>query len=130
MSETTNNELPEDRQTKRGSEFNDLLADLSPRQDKCKGAIYKVDVQHCRTERGILFSVRLNKMKRMSCGGCKDCGAIEDELNEIDPTIWPILDIEKCKHGELYTLEYCNISTDWETGYADSWDLRAAKYSD
>ena len=106
-----------------------LLADLSPEQENCKGMVFKADVQHCRTERGVLFSVRLNKMKRMSCPGCINCGGTEDSLSEIDPEIWSILDIEKCKHGKLYTLEYCNIRTDWETGYVDSFDLRAVEYS-
>ena len=127
MNEQKNAEVSK---TAKGSKstLNDLLADLSPKQDKCKGMIFKADVQHCRTERGILFSVRLNKMKRISCPGCMSCGATEDSLSEIDPKIWPILDIEKCKHGKLYILEYCNIATDWETGYVDSWDLRAVEY--
>ena len=111
------------------STLNDLLADLTPKVDKCRGAIFKGDVQHCKTERGVLYSIRLNKMQRLSCKGCEQCMAAEDEFGEIDPEHWPILGIEKVKHGKLYTIEYCNIQTDWETGYADSWDLRAVEYS-
>lgn len=111
------------------STLNDLLVDLSLEVDKCRGAIFKADVQHCKTQRGVLLSIRLNKMKRLSCKGCEKCMAAEDEFNQIDAEHWPILDIEKVKHGKLYTIEYCNIKTDWETGHADSWDLRAVEYS-
>lgn len=101
----------------------------APKVDKCRGAIFKADVQHCKTERGILFSIRLNKVKRLSCKGCEQCMVLEDEFGEIDPEYRPILDVKKVKHGKLYTIEYCNILTDCETGYADSWDLRVVEYS-
>ena len=95
---------------------------------KCRGIIFKADVQHCKTKRGVLFSVRFNKMKKMSCLGCEHCMGLEDQFNEIDWGYWPILDIEKVKDGKLYTIEYCNIQKELETGYADSWDLRMKEY--
>lgn len=91
---------------------------------KCRGIVYRADVQHCKTERGVMFSVRLNKMKRMSCPGCERCAYLEDDLGEIDPVHWPVIGIEKAEHGRLYTIDIVNISTDWESGHADAWDLK------
>ncbi len=94
----------------------------------CKGTIYKADVQHCVTKKGVLFSVRLNKMKRLSCKGCEHCGWLDDELSEIDPEVWPIIDIQDVEHGKLYVINVTNIAKDWETGFADSWDLKVNEY--
>lgn len=89
--------------------------------------VYKADVQHCQTVKGVLFSVRLNKVKKLSCPGCAYCGAIEDDLSNIGVD-WPIIGIEACEHGKLYTISECNISKDWETGVVDDWDLKVTEY--
>jgi len=98
--------------------------------NKCKGIIYRADVQHCRTAKGVMLSFRLNKLKKKSCSGCDTCMADEDQLSEIDINIWPLIDIEKIKHGKLYKIEYCNMYIDYETGYADSWDLKVVEVNE
>jgi hypothetical protein len=97
------------------------------KQSECKGVFFRADVSHCETKKGILFSVRLNLLKRKSCPGCRVCGWLFDSLGEIDRDYWPIIGIESCKHSKLYALQVCNISTDWETGIADSWDLKVVE---
>ena len=98
-------------------------------KESCNGIIYKADVQHCSTARGVLFSIRLNKMKRLSCPGCKQCGFIEDDLGMVS-LIWPIIGIEKAEHNKLYALVPCNESRDYESGYIDSWDLKLVGYDE
>lgn len=61
------------------------------------------------------------KLKKMSCTGCDKCGWIDDDLSEAinnNTFIWP----KNPKHMGIYSPKIANISTDWETGYADGWD--------
>lgn len=112
----------------RGDPVADLLkAKNSISSNSCKGQIFRADVQMCMTKRGVMFSVRLNKLKRMSCPGCEYCSWITDDLSEIDPDHWPIIGIESAEHGKLYTLEMCNVGRDYETGMVDEWDLRVVE---
>jgi len=105
-----------------------LILDIEPVQEnQCKGDIFKANVSLCKTERGVLFSVRLNKMKRLSCPGCKYCGWLDDDLNELDPERFPLLGIENVEHGKLYTITTTNVSRDFETGWIDSWDLEVVE---
>jgi len=97
--------------------------------EQCKGLVYRANVQHCRTKQGILFSVRLNKLKKKSCFGCEECECIEDQLSEISYD-WPLINIETVEHGKLYTIGFTNISRDWETGVVDEWDLEVIPYKE
>ena len=96
---------------------------------KQRRVVYKADVQHCTTKRGVLFSVRLNKMARMSCKGCDRCGGLADDLSNINAN-WSIIGIESAKSGKLYEIKMVNMSTDWETGYVDEWDLQLVPYEE
>lgn len=107
-----------------------LDAEVEVSKEQCKGVVFKADVQHCRTQRGVLFSIRLNKMKRMSCTGCAYCWWLDEDLSNIDSEYWPIIDIEKAEHGKLYTIEMCNVGRDWESGHVDSWDLKLVPYEE
>ena len=88
----------------------------------CKGRVFKADVSHCRTKKGVLFCVRLNELKRKSCSGCPECGWIDDSFGELSSD-WPILGIEKAEHGKLYRIGMTNISRDYESGWVDDYDL-------
>lgn len=80
----------------------------------------------------INFRVRYWPLKNKSTG---DSWAMEDDLHETlvchnyayDSTD-PI--IHKGKHGKLYEVVYTNISTDWETGYVDGYDLELREYEE
>lgn len=105
----------------------DKLLEVENSSPECNGTVFRANVQMCRTARGIMFSVRLDKLKRKSCPGCEKCGWIDEELSQVDNDN-PIIGIESCEHGELYTLTTCNHSTDWETGQVDGWDLKVVPY--
>ena len=96
-------------------------------KEQCKGKIYRADVQHCQTKRGILFSVRLNEIKRLSCQGCDKCGWIDENLSELNDE-WGIVNICEAEHGKLYTIDMCNERKDWETGIVTDWDLKIVEY--
>ena len=97
--------------------------------DKCKGVIFRADVQNFQTQKGMGFSVRLNKMKRLSCKGCMECGGLESYFGEISNE-WPIVGIEKVEHGKLYSLQVVNIEKDFESGIVDGWDLGLVEYKE
>ena len=95
----------------------------------CKGKIYRANVSHCRTERGVLFSVRLNELKRLSCPGCKVCGLLDEALGDIDND-WHLIGIEHAEHGKLYKIEIRDRGVDWETGICEDWDLELVEVED
>lgn len=64
----------------------------------------------------------MSPLKRDSCEGCKYCGGLENDLqdmvcNDID------IEIDKIVPNAKYYLCVNNISRDWETGVVDDWDL-------
>ena len=104
---------------------------LDEPENPCHGTVYKADVQQCKTQRGFMLSIRLNEMKRLSCKGCGDkcCRGWEDDsLGEIDRDRG-VAGMDKVEHGKLYIIKLCNISTDWETGIMDDWDLGLVEYN-
>jgi hypothetical protein len=94
---------------------------------KCLGMVFRADVYHGKTKKGLMYSVRLNLVKSLSCSGCDSCGGLSDSIDEISRD-WPIINIHEAKHGKFYRLIPCNMSTDWETGYVDSWDLKIVEF--
>ena len=105
------------------------LNETSEKPARCKGAVFRADVQHFTTKRGgLAFSVRLNKVKRLSCPGCDVCQGWAEHHSEIGND-WPVVGIETAQDKKLYTLEPCNESRDWETGYIDSWDFELVEYT-
>ena len=97
------------------------------RRTTCQGEVFKADVQHCKTKRGFLFSVRLNKQKRLSCPGCDNCCSLDDEFDEVSSD-WPIQDIETAEHDRLYVIKRVDVSKDWESGIIDGWDLKLVPF--
>jgi hypothetical protein len=94
---------------------------------KCKGSVFRANVQHFRTSQGFGFTVRLNKMKKLSCPGCDKCAWQHDYFAEVCND-WSIRGIESAEDKKLYTIETCNESRDYETGYIDSWDFKLVEY--
>lgn len=90
-------------------------------EDTCTGKVYKSSVQRFPTHKGFGMSIRLNELKRRSCS-CNKCQYLEDDINEF-MCHEGIIGIEDVKDGKLYTVGYTNISTDWESGIVDDWDL-------
>jgi hypothetical protein len=91
----------------------------------CYGIVYRANVHSFITKRGVGRTVRLNKLKRFSCG-CEKCRWFEDSIGEISED-WPILGLESVEHGKTYTITSCNESRDFETGYIDDWDFQVVE---
>lgn len=103
----------------------DLKIDATEDDEKCTGKVYKASVQKFPTSKGFGMSIRLNELKRKSCK-CPNCLCIEDDINE---SMYHdgIIGLEEVENGELYTIRYTNITTDWESGIIDGWDLKLVK---
>lgn len=97
------------------------------KQLQCDGKVFKANVYLGKTQKGIGFFVRLDYVKGLSCPGCKMCGGLEDDMNELNVN-WPIIGIKDVEDGKYYRLGITNITTDFESGYADYWDLQLIPY--
>lgn len=89
----------------------------------CKGKIFKASRNYFYDKGRLVNSVEFRLLKRKSCSGCKKCGWIEEYLREEVNCKYPILGLEEVRPGRLYTIRMCNISTDWETGYVEDFEL-------
>jgi len=93
----------------------------------CLGCIYRAKVNCFMNKKGeYIYQERMVPMKKLSCPGCKDCGWVEDELSECIACGTPPI-IKNIEHDKLYKLAIKNITYDFETGYADGWDLEFIK---
>lgn len=92
---------------------------------ECTGLFYRCKVNSFINSKGAyVYQERMVPLKRMSCPGCVHCGDLLDELNEVAFDKYmngPV--IEKIKDSGLYKLQITNISTDWESGIVDDWDI-------
>jgi len=111
----------------------DLLQSRSLDKDipksTCIGKVYRANVSHCQTKTGVLFAVRLQEMKRLSCPGCEYCSWLDECLGEISLD-WGITNIVEVEDGKLYTITVCNVQRDWESGMVDDWDLKLVEYKE
>ncbi|MCD6199292.1 MAG: hypothetical protein J7K15_12135 [Deltaproteobacteria bacterium] len=98
------------------------MAIVEGKKNSCKGQVYRASVNHYATDKEIVFTVRLRKLKKLSCDGCEFCGWLNEALGEVDAD-WSIGGICNVEHGKIYTLKVCNERKDWETGIVDDWDL-------
>ena len=102
----------------------DMVTEMQP-AEKCKGLFFRgyrstfVNNDHIGERQGARF------LKRLSCPGCDQCGYLMDDAVEANSC--GSLIIPKIENGALYQLKITNISKDWETGYADSWDTELVK---
>lgn len=91
--------------------------------NSCKGKIYRARKTVFVNADGMVTHKEILKpLKSKSCPGCKNCGFLEEELqeyvimNDEMPPIYP-----NFNHGKLYSLEIKVVSIDPETRYADVW---------
>jgi len=94
--------------------------------NKCRGKYYRCLINPYMTHGSYVYSIKMYYLKRQSCPGCERCGWDEDTLREaIACQSLPI--ITNPEHRAIYKLTYINITTDWETGYSDGFDLEFKK---
>lgn len=87
----------------------------------CNGKIYRCRDSHYVDKKGsIVYKTTFRLMKSLSCKGCEHCGFLDEEINE---TLDAGIVVKDIIDGRLYMLQHTNISRDWETGFADDWDL-------
>ena len=85
----------------------------------CKGLLFRVRESRYRAAGDtIAFRREYRFLKKKSCPGCNQCGYLWDDLAERNYEV-----IDGGNDGDIVQLRVTNISTDWETGYADDWDL-------
>ena len=94
-------------------------------EPKCKGLYFRYTDNCFMNSHGVLtYTSRLTPLKKMSCDGCAECGYINEHINEelaIYGREYPFP--MKLIHGKIYTPHIEITSTDFETGYADEWEV-------
>lgn len=92
---------------------------------KCKGLVFRYSENtFLSVEKGIYQTqARFKVLKRKSCNGCEFCGYLLETLSEdLAAEHNPILP-QNPSSNKLYGLRVINESTDFETGYVDSFDM-------
>lgn len=94
-------------------------------EEKCTGLVFRgvstvYSGKYCtyaeRTE------LRLLRRKSCQCDGCSQL------LSDIEQCVYDgRVDHPPIEHGEMYSVRYCNISRDWESGWIDDWDIEFYK---
>ncbi len=92
----------------------------------CKGLIFRYrETEYLNSDGAFVRTNRMMPMRRKSCPGCSKCDWFFDCYKE-QGVMWP----SGLKEGELYHLTVVNVSTDWETGYVDDFDLEFVEYKE
>ena len=96
-------------------------------EKSCKGRIFRYRTNMCLSSAGVaVLKHEFSPMHKLSCGGCNDCGWVDDSLDEdIFAEKFPIM--EDLNSGDLCKITIVNASTDWETGTVDDYDLKFKK---
>lgn len=90
-------------------------------------AVYKVLHSFYQTSKGFAKKIDLVKMKRLSSG----FDPLEEDFSNIgDELIDTVIGLEEAEHNKLYSIKVVNVEYDWETGYADGWDLSLVEYKE
>jgi hypothetical protein len=92
-----------------------------PGEIECKGLVFRANRSQYFTGSTLASRTELRLLKRKSCPGCEKCGWLWDELRQSDFN--NRLDFDAVSHGKCYTIDMCNVSTDWESGVIDDYDL-------
>lgn len=100
---------------------NDLLRVPAPKESQ---TVVKIETSYWHDKNGAYAKKSLKVLKRKSFGYnllLEECGMSGAEI------ISRILNFNESTDG-IYELIVCNISTDWETGYVDDWDLKLVPF--
>lgn len=91
----------------------------------CKGLFYRYNESSYKKRDGYAKTIKITKLKRMSCKGCSDCGSVEDcinaELEEFGE--FPLILPDDIRNGDVITPRIEITSIDFETGYPDSCEI-------
>lgn len=99
-----------------------------PNKVPCKGLFFRV-AENAYYQDGIYFrSIKLKKLKRISCSGCEECGGwLEDYMQE-DCTMdfGGGIDVSGIHHGDIVEPIY-TPAIDFETGIDEGGDIHFRK---
>lgn len=98
----------------------------------CQGQIYRyVREVWIGSDGDVNFNDRFRWIKKLSCPGCEKCEWLKEHISFFLHGYYnEMYNHNKVETGKLYKLTITNISTDWETGYVDDWDLEFVPYKD
>ena len=114
-------------------EFVELIeSDKREEPKECKGLIFRCETTMWRGSDGsVNFKERYCQLARKSCPGCQQCDWLMEDL---DQRLYDFLFADTISrggsNGALYKLEVTNMSTDWETGFVDDYDVGFAPYKE
>lgn len=109
--------------------FDDLKLNERP-PSKCKGIVWRLKVNRFINKKGeVVYTERMTRLKRESCPGCIECAWVLEGIQEFIDMGTPI-QIDKIEHNGKYSLKVINITTDWESGVMDGWDLKFSLMED
>ncbi len=98
-------------------------------EPECKGIIFRYSRDiWIGSDNDVNFRDRFRWNKTLSCSGCDKCDWMWDDMREIMYDEGLIFD--NPKKDQLYTLMVTNISTDWESGHVDDYDLEFIEVKD
>ncbi len=106
------------------------MIDLEERQPECKGLFYRMRLNQYLGGRGeFVAKTTFTPLKRMSCKGCCSCDGIMEYLKELayERDFGPVWNLKDEEDYAIFQLDITNMSTDWETGIVDDWDLEFVK---
>ncbi len=114
-----------------------LLGSKTNLEHQCSGRFFRADRgwYHNPTDGSYVATQRLRPLLKMSCPGCCICFDLMTELDECLSEFWPN-DFDVCTglteitHGKLYQARVTNISTDWESGVVDDWDIEFVRVAE
>ena len=107
-----------------------ILTEAKKRIEKnsCKGRYYRGRKNTFVSKKGEYYYIeKMIPLKKLSCVGCEHCDYLDDELNEFTSSGYLLPTINNIEDGGLYKLELVNVSTDFETGYVDDYELEFVK---
>jgi hypothetical protein len=105
-----------------------FIATEDPNGPDCKGLFYRYKKSAYRTKAGGYASTEtITLLKRMSCKGCNWCAGTEDMIHsEWDNLgVFPIILPDGINSGDIIRPYVVAVSTDWESGYPDDWEIHA-----
>lgn len=106
-----------------------FIVEDEKKEDPCKGVFFRYTENNYAYDGKIVLSRQMKMLKSKSCRGCSKCGQLLDDINEgvADSGADHIELPANLKHGDIVQLSYVIDGTDWETGYVDSYHLKANK---
>ena len=99
-----------------------MSLEISPEQNPAEAnCVVRVSTTSWIDRRGLHMKKSLIFLRRQ----CKGVNLIQEEVSATTPTeaLFRIINWNEVADG-IYTVEICNESRDWESGYVEDWDYR------